>query len=219
MKIVYVKNMKIIFALVLVLYSSVVQAANVTSSQALDMLMKGNRNFVQGKSTHPSYVAEARDKHLEGQSPFAVIVSCSDSRVPPELIFDRGLGDLFVVRDAGNVIGPIEMESVIYAIEVLHAPLILVLGHQNCGAVKAALQSAGQSTDFPHILTLIDEAINDCDLGDTNPLFNAIKCNVRNSVETLQDSTIIAPLVAQKKVKIVGGYFDIGTGKVSLVSQ
>ncbi len=126
-------------------------SAPVSPDQALQMLMEGNQRFVQGQVLHPSYSAEAKDKLLEQQNPIVAIVGCSDSRVPPELIFDRGLGELFVVRDAGNVVGPIEMDSVEFAAASLKVPLILVLGHQNCGAVKATLSGKQAHPELDNI--------------------------------------------------------------------
>jgi carbonic anhydrase len=182
----------------------------ITPDRALEMLLEGNDHFVKGKSTHPSYVAEAKDKLLEQQTPFA--------RVPPELIFDRGLGDLFVIRDAGNVIGPIEMDSAAFAVAKLNVPLVIVLGHQNCGAVKAALLGKDNVPELQNIFPLIDSALKGCDTIGENALVNAIHCNVKKSVEILKNSPMIAPLLAQKKVKIIGGYYDIATGKVTLTS-
>lgn len=187
-----------------------------TPTQALEMLVESNGRFVKGEFTHLSYHKEAKDKMLEQQTPFAVIVGCSDSRVPPELIFDRGLGELFVVRDAGNVIGPIEMDSVEYAVATLNVPLVIVLGHQNCGAVKATLAGV---PEMENIYPLIDGALQNCSNSDQDKLVKAIHCNVKKGVETLKNSPTIAPILAQKKVKIVGGYYEIETGKVTLISQ
>jgi carbonic anhydrase len=183
------------------------------------MLMEGNSNFLKGKCTHPSYSDEAKDKMLEGQTPIAAIISCSDSRVPPELIFDKGLGELFVVRDAGNVVGPIEMDSLEFAVATLKVPLVMVMGHQNCGAVKATLQGKDNVPELENILPLIESALKDCDTVGPNALANAVDCNVRKGVETLKKSPTIAPLLTQKKVKIVGAYYEIETGKVTLISD
>lgn len=196
-----------------------VQAAEtiMTPDAVLETLMKGNSRFVQGVTSHPSYPAEARDKLLEGQAPVAAIVGCSDSRVPPELIFDRGLGELFVVRDAGNVVGPIEMDSVEFAVAKLNVPLVIVLGHQNCGAVKATLAGKDNVPELEHILPLIDSALKNCDMIDGNTLINAIYCNVRKGVDILKNSPTIAPILARKKVKVVGAYYSIDNNKVTLI--
>lgn len=188
-----------------------------TPDQALQMLLEGNDNFVKGNLKHVSYLAEAKDKMLEGQNPFAVIVGCSDSRVPPELIFDRGLGELFVVRDAGNVVGPIEMDSVDFAVGALKVPLVVVLGHQNCGAVKATLAGKAKYPDLGSIIPLIESSLKDCEMIGNSSLADAINCNVSKGVKTLKNAPTIAPLLKEKKVKVVGAYYEIATGKVTLI--
>lgn len=190
-----------------------------TPDQALELLMEGNDHFIRGVDTHPSYAAEARDKMLEKQTPFAAIFSCSDSRVPPEIIFDRGLGDLFVVRDAGNVVGPIEMDSVEFAVASLKVPLVVVMGHQNCGAVSATLAGKDNVPELENILPLIDDALKNCDTIGANALVNAIRCNVKRGVDTLKQSPSIAPILARKKVKVVGAYYHIDTGRVELIAD
>ena len=175
--------------------------------KALQMLLEGNAHFVSDQMVHTSHLTEAKDKMLEGQSPFAAIVGCSDSRVPPELIFDRGLGELFVVRDAGNVVGPIEMDSVEFAVAHLKVPLVIVLGHQNCGAVNATLEGQKNVPELENIFPLIESALSKCDSVGDNRLVNAIKCNVKKGVATLKNSPTIAPLLKQKKVKVVGAYY------------
>lgn len=187
--------------------------------QAQQLIFEGNDHFVQGKMTHKFYSEEAKSQMLDQQTPIAAIVGCSDSRVPPELIFDRGFGELFVVRDAGNVIGPIEMDSVEFAVHGLKVPLVIVLGHQNCGAVQAALAGQDKYPELDAIIPLIDTALKKCDTVGTDTLKNAIYCNIRNSVNILKNSPTIAPILKQKKVKVIGAYYEIATGKVTLVSN
>jgi carbonic anhydrase len=199
-----------------------IHAADTTqlnSSQVLSLLIEGNNHFITGKMRHLAYFEEAKDKLLESQMPVAVIVGCSDSRVPPELIFDRGLGELFVIRVAGNVVGPIEMDSVEFAVARLNVPLVVVLGHQNCGAVRAALMGREHVPELETIYPLIDSALKSCEHIGANTVVDAINCNVKKGVETLQKSPTIAPLLAQKRVKVVGAYFDFETGKVNLISN
>jgi carbonic anhydrase len=188
-----------------------------TPEKALEQLLEGNAHFVNNTSVHLSYLTEAKDNLLEKQTPFAAIVGCSDSRVPPELIFDTGLGDLFVIRDAGNVVGPIEMDSAEFAAATLKVPIIVVLGHQNCGAVKATLVGRENVPELDNIFPLIDAALHQCKIDEKDVLVNAIKCNVKKGVETLKQSPSIAPLLQQKKVKVVGAYYEIATGKVTLL--
>lgn len=208
-----------LFLLAALFYVVQAHAATPTPTEALEMLIQGNQHFVDGKITHLSYITEAKDKMLEGQAPFAVIVGCSDSRVPPELLFDRGLGELFVVRVAGNVIGPIELDSVAFAVDKLKTPVVMVLGHQNCGAIKAALVGRKNVPELGSIYPLIDSALKGCKETVKDVLVNAIYCNVKKGMETLKISPTIAPILAQNKVKIVGGYFDIETGKVTIISE
>jgi carbonic anhydrase len=184
---------------------------------ALEMLLDGNQRFVKGNTIHPSYLAEAKDKMLEQQTPFAAIVGCSDSRVPPELIFDRGLGELFVVRDAGNVLGPIEIDSIEFAVARLKVPIVIVMGHQNCGAVKATLNGQDNVPELENIYPLIESSLKNCEAIGTDTLVGAIHCNIKKGVDVLKNSPTIAPLLKQKKVKVVGAYFDIATGKVTLL--
>lgn len=184
---------------------------------ALQALIQGNQRYVSGNSNHPSLAKESLNYTTETQEPIAVIVGCSDSRVPPEIIFDQGIGELFVVRVAGNVVGPIEMDSVEFAVAKLNTPLVIVLGHQNCGAVKAALVGKENVPELDCIYPLIEAAFKGCNLKGKDPLFNAIECNVKKGVETLKNSPTIGPFIAQNKVNIVGAYYEIGTGKVTLI--
>src|SRR5438105_8805589 len=112
-----------------------------TNSDALQRLVDGNKRYAQDELLHADHSADRRNSLVQGQNPFATIVGCSDSRVPPEAIFDQGVGDLFVVRIAGNVAGPIELDSIDYSIKVLGASVILVLGHEACGAVNAVIEN------------------------------------------------------------------------------
>jgi carbonic anhydrase len=188
-------------------------------SEELNNLMEGNKRFVSGKFTHPYLSKEAKETMAKSQAPFAAIIGCSDSRVPPELLFDCGLGELFVVRDAGNVVGPIELDSVEFAVATLKVPLVIVLGHQNCGAVKATLQGQDNVPELENIFPLIDEAFQNCDESPPDTLVDAIICNVKNSVEIVKTSPTIAPILAKNKVKIIGAYFEIATGKVCLITD
>jgi carbonic anhydrase len=211
---------KIYIIIAFALFYCGIHAAQPTPMQALSMLMEGNRHFVSNQMTHLSYLKEAKSRLLEQQTPFAVIVGCSDSRVPPEVIFDRGLGELFVVRVAGNVLGPIELDSINFAVQHLKVPIVMVLGHQNCGAVDASLKGKENVPEFlDAIYPLIEEALKNCATNGPNPLADAISCNVKNGVNILKTSAALAPLIEEKKVKIIGGYFEFDTGKVNLISD
>lgn len=179
-------------------------------------LMDGNQRYVAQKSTHPNQTAGRRIELAKGQEPFAAVIGCSDSRVPPEIIFDQGLGDLFVIRVAGNILDDVVIGSVEYAIEHLSLQLIVVLGHSKCGAVAAAIEG-GQSSD--HTISLIEAispAVEKAKSLSGDVLTNAIKANVEMVVAKLKSSEpILAERVKEGKLEIIGAFYDLGTGKVS----
>lgn len=179
-------------------------------------LMEGNERFVQDQLNHPRHTLR-REATSSSQSPCAVILTCSDSRVPPEIIFDQGVGDLFVVRDAGNVVGPIELDSIEFAAIYLKASLILVLGHENCSAVKAVLE--GNTKYIEAIADLIKPAIHESALKNGDQLERAIKSNVRHTVSFLERNSTLRKMIDEGKLKICGGYYDLKTGRVSLIDH
>lgn len=185
-----------------------------TPQDAYDRLVQGNHRYREGHIQRPSLSSIRRLELHEKQRPFAVIVGCSDSRVPPEIIFDQGLGDLFVVRVAGQVVGPIELDSIEYGVKYLGASLILVLGHENCGAVGAVLE--GKTEAIEDVAALIEPAI-----AMTHPrtLENAVKANVRFVVEHLNNSPVIAQLKSEGKVNVVGGYYHLPDSRVETLLQ
>ena len=186
-----------------------------TPDLALQKLMEGNARSASDQLLHPNRTVERREAIVAQQNPFAVIVGCSDSRVPPEIIFDQGLGDLFIVRVAGNVIGPIELDSIEYAVKYLGASLILVMGHQNCGAVTAVL--AGQTQEIEDVANLIEPALK----GKKNlSVDTAVKANVIHVVDYLKslgNKSCVGYLAKEGKLKVAGGYYDLSTGKVTLL--
>ncbi len=186
-----------------------------TPNQALQMLRDGNERFVKDRATQPNREVERRLKTSEAQEPFAIILGCADSRVSPEIIFDQGIGDLFVVRVAGNVVGPIELDSVHYSALYLHSSIILVLGHQNCGAVTAVLTQ--QTKDIETVADLIKPAVQEASLQAGDILENAIKNNVQNTVNQLKESPVLYALIEQQKLVIVGGYYNFHTGQVEIL--
>jgi carbonic anhydrase len=180
-------------------------------------LMAGNARFVSGK-TQSHDVVSLRRKLASSQSPSAIILSCSDSRVGPELIFDQSLGDLFVVRTAGNIAGPVALGSIEYAVDHLHSPLLVVLGHQKCGAVNAACSGEKMpSANLEAIVDKINPAVarakshaNADDLVEA-----AIKENVHQSAQDLlANSAIIREAVASGKLRVVEAEYELDTGKV-----
>jgi carbonic anhydrase len=186
-----------------------------TPDAALDAMMEGNKRFISGRLTHHEQDLTILKQHTEEkQEPFAAVLSCADSRVPVELVFDQSIGHIFVTRVAGNVITPEIIDSLEYGAAVLGTKVILVMGHSNCGAVKATIQGKevpGQiSALFPHIQPAVNEAGPD--------LASATKANAKIQATLLRESsTVISGLVKSGSVKVVAGYYDLGTGSVTVV--
>jgi carbonic anhydrase len=195
--------------------------AGVAPAAAYHRLLDGNDRFAHGALAPARDVAHERTALAGSQQPFAIVLSCSDSRVPPELVFDQGLGDLFVVRVAGNVASPEAQASIEYAIAQLGAQLIVVLGHDSCGAVKAAVTtppatSAG-SPALDGLLATIRANVGPMPEGTTDPLFHAAAVrNVDAVAATLeQHSTIVHDAVASGRLRIVHAIYALGTGRVA----
>jgi carbonic anhydrase len=194
------------------------RAAGPTADEALTKLQDGNKRYVAARLTRPNQSAKRRGELTAGQAPFASILSCADSRVPPELIFDQGLGDLFVVRVAGNVADPTGIGSLEYATAVLGAPLIVVLGHTRCGAVDATLKGGPAPGQIGSIVKLIAPAAEKAKGQPGDALANAIRANVALTVDHLKTlGPILSDAVEKKKVRVVGGIYDLGTGAVELL--
>jgi len=214
-----------IAAAALFIYSGIVFASSagpgISPDEALKKLIDGNNRFVQSAQAQKDIGNNRRTELTKGQHPFAVILSCSDSRVPPEHIFDQGLGDIFVVRVAGNVADSIELGSVEYAAEHLGVPLILVLGHQSCGAVKATVDGGKPEGNIESIVKKIAPAVKKAreTVKEKDKLLDAaILENTKSTAKTLtKKSSIIKHLVEEKKVKIAAGVYNMATGKVELV--
>lgn len=192
-----------------------------TGAEALDRLLAGNERFVRGEAQGRAPRAEL----AAGQSPFAVILSCSDSRVPPEIVFDQGLGDVFLVRVAGNTaIDPILLGSIEYGVGVLGAVLLMVLGHEGCGAVTAALDHVHQGTAAPgDIQAVIDPVVPAARAVSGEPadrqLDHAVRENVRRQVAALEAApSVLAPAVAVGRLTVVGAEYTLATGKVGLIT-
>lgn len=192
----------------------------VKADSALKMLEAGNERFVAGDLQSPNQKPSRRIATENGQKPFAVVVTCSDSRVPPEIIFDRGVGDIFVIRAAGNLLDDYGVGSVEYAVEHLGAKLVMVLGHSKCGAVKAALASPDAPGKIGKITKDLQQAVKYGRELPGDPLENAINANVLMIVKQLKESKpIMEEMIKEKGVKVVGGVYDIKTGKVSIIEK
>jgi carbonic anhydrase len=196
-----------------------------TADEVLQQLLSGNERFIKGESHSPRRTPSDFRAVANAQYPIAVIVACADSRVSPELLFDMGVGDLFVIRVAGNVIdgaGVTVKGSIEYAIAELHAPLIVVLGHSNCGAVKSAVAHINDKDSLPGAINGLVELVKPAVVrvkGQPGDIYaNATRENVKIGVEKLRNlQPIIAPRVKQGSVKVVGGVYDLHTGKVELL--
>lgn len=196
-----------------------------TADEALRDLISGNERFAKGQPASPRRRPEDFSALADGQYPEAVILSCADSRVAPEILFDVGVGDIFVVRVAGNVIGGAGVTvkgSIEYAIAELHVPLIVVLGHSGCGAVKSAIQHIDAKDALPGAIDGLVELVKPAVIKSLgmpgDPLENAIRTNVELGVERLQGlDPILAPRVKAGTLKIIGGVYDLNTGLVTLV--
>lgn len=183
-------------------------------------LKTGNAHHVRHHYQHPHETFARQRELMAGQHPHAEILSCADSRVPPEIIFDQGLGDLFVVRVAGNVATEIEIGSLEYGAEHLHVPLLVVLGHESCGAVTAAVQGGETKGHISALINLIKPAVENGRGIPGDPVANAVRTNVQMVVQQLRSTTpILSELVAQGKLKILGGVYSLETGEVTWLSN
>ena len=196
------------------------ESAGVAPDEALSRLLNGDKRFVSGKSEEPHGAALIERRHMleKEQKPFAVVLSCSDSRVPPELVFDVTLGDIFVVRTAGEVVDAVALGSIEYAIEHLGTHLVVVLGHQRCGAVSAAVSGATETGDIPDVLKAILPAVEETKGQSGDAIDNAVRANARDIAKRLQSTgPIIAPRVQSGEVKIVAAYYSLDTGQIELL--
>jgi len=191
----------------------------VAPAEAISKLKEGNGRYTSGNLQHPGQTSERRAELAKTQHPFATILSCSDSRVPPEIVFDQGLGDLFIVRVAGNVINDEGLGSVEYSIDHLGSRLILVLGHQNCGAVKAARETIAAKGNAPgHIESLVTAIKPAVEATAKEDLDATIKANVKHVVQALRSSTpILKAEVDSGKIQVIGGYYSLDTGAVTFL--
>lgn len=192
---------------------------NSTPDVILDTLLKGNRRFVENRPEAPNQSYIRLQEVSSKQKPLVSVLSCADSRVPLEIIFDRGLGDLFVVRDAGNIATPEEIGSLEYGTYVLGSKVLMVLGHEECGAVQAAIDGNPLPGQMGSIIAAIQPAI-DRDNKDNSEEFyiDTIKRNVMLQVRNLNSSPLLNHLVEQGKLKIVGAYYSLKDGSVTLLS-
>lgn len=190
----------------------------VSPEEALKLLKEGNERMVSDEALVKDSDEETRTDLLDnGQTPFAVVLSCSDSRVPPEIIFDQGLGDLFVVRNAGNILEPSSLASVEYGAYKLGSPLIVVLGHEDCGAVAATVSQKKTGTDIDFIIDRLTPVLesNKGDITDEKELAIHIEdANIAYQKQELEKNPVIKKLIDENKLRVVGAKYDLDTGKV-----
>jgi len=191
-----------------------------TAAQALETLREGNRRFVSGTLENPRRDAARRTDTAGGQHPFAAIVACSDSRVSPEIIFDQGLGDLFVVRTAGNLIDTVGLASIEYAVEHFAVPLVLVLGHSCCGAAGAAVNQDMTGGRLSHIISAFAPAVERAKRLEGNLADNVSRENVRGMTARLKSTEpVLKNLVASGRLTIDGAFHDLESGAVALLDR
>lgn len=216
-------------------FASAHTGQGISPDEALQKLMDGNRHYVENKLTNASMCDTAtRTSLANSQKPYAIILTCSDSRVPPEIVFDKGLGEIFVVRVAGNVPDPVVLGSIEYAAEHLGSPLVMVLGHEHCGAVKATVDAKGKSTGSANIDAIVKViepnvklAARNCDAckgeqkcAETKKS-EFVECVIDANAKTVaanltKKSKILKHLAAEKKIKIVAAKYDLDDGIVTL---
>ncbi len=196
----------------------------VTASEALKLLVDGNERWVKARLARPHQSVERRRAVRQRQFPIATVISCIDSRIPPEFVFDRGVGDLAVIRTGAQVLDKgVALGSVEFAPEFLATPLILVLGHQGCGAVKAAIEVIQTGGTAPgHIQSIVDTlrpayAVAVRQRGDL--VENMVRAQTRLTVERLRDDPLIKRFISQGELRVVGGYYSLDTGAVAMIAM
>ncbi len=208
-------------------------ATGVTADEALQKLIEGNKRYVESKMNACTETTTAvREKLAKVQKPYAIILSCSDSRVPPEIIFDKSLGEIFVVRVAGNVPDPVVLGSVEYAAEHLGSPLVMVLGHERCGAVTAAVDAKGKAEgNIGAIVKTIAPAVKkarkeckDCKACDLKDKAKLVECAIDENTKMVaanltKQSPVLRHLVKEGKLKIVAAKYDLDDGKVTMFEK
>ncbi len=190
-------------------------------SAALHMLREGNQRYAEHHAKHPRQGSRARLKVAQGQHPFAIVLGCADSRVVPEIIFDQGLGDLFVVRVAGHLVDEFIVGSIEFAVTRFGVGLVVVLGHERCGAVQAALEAAQHPSELPSgiraLLEPILPAVRLAQSQNGDPLQNAIRFHTQNMVYRLRDDPVLKNLQQTGQLRIVGGTYHLDRGQVSFI--
>jgi carbonic anhydrase len=194
-------------------------ATDLTPAAALQRLMDGNQRFVERRRQNPNQDLARVREVAQTQTPYAAILGCADSRFPSEIIFDQGIGDLFVNRVAGNVATPEEIGSLEFGTAVLGAKILLVVAHERCGAVKATIDGAAVPGQIGSLLDAIKPAVESTKNKPGDRLENACKANAVLQAKRLKDSPVISGLIAENKLDVRAAYYDLDTGAVTLLPQ
>jgi len=197
--------------------ASVGKESNLTADQALQRLVAGNERYVAGAATHPDQTAQRRAELAKGQFPFAIVLTCSDSRVVPELFLDQGLGDLFVIRNAGNILDDHVIGSMEYAVEHLHVPLVLVVGHEKCGAVSAAVAGGEAPGHIRSVVEALEPAVEQARNLPGDKVDNAVRANAARAAEILtRVQPILKEAASSGKLMVVPARYDLATGRLEI---
>jgi len=190
---------------------------NLKFKEILNTLSEGNARFVSGRYKGPDTSPAHRKSLLKGQRPMAAMVACADSRVSPEIIFDQGLGDLFIVRTAGNILDQLEIESIAYSVRHLAVPVVLILGHTRCGAITVAAGLKKITPDHGKIANALKPAIENAHHFSQDPIEGAVLANVTRTVSRLNQMEQFATLVAKQTLLICGAIYHLEDGKVRFI--
>lgn len=194
---------------------------NLNPNQILEVLKSGNEHFVHHKNSFPHLDQARMNEEISGQHPIATVISCSDSRVPVELVFDRGIGDLFVIRTAGNSLDDdMTMGSLEYAVDHLHTKLIVVVGHEKCGGITAAISNHSEGKEPKEISSLIETLRKGVEpfVGNSQKLDEAIHYNVDHQIQKILENPEFKEMIEKGELKIVGGYYHLNNGKVDFLN-
>jgi carbonic anhydrase len=194
-------------------------APAMSAGQALKLLLEGNQRFIAGKMEHPNQTPARRVETAKGQHPFAAVLACSDSRSAPEIVFDRGLGDIFVARVAGNVADQVVIESLDYSVKHLGVRVVMVLGHRRCGAVIAAVEGHEEPGDVGPMLRELRPAVEATKGQPGDPVENAVRENVKLVMRKVATSGELSAMVKSGELKIVGGIYDLDTGTIEMLAN
>jgi carbonic anhydrase len=196
------------------------ETAALSPDDALAKLMAGNQRYMRHKEQHPDESLARRKQLVGGQHPFAVILGCADSRVPPELLFDQGLGDLFVIRVAGNIVDDAILGSIEYAVEHLETKLVLVLGHEKCGAISAAVEGGHATGHLKALVAAIQPSVLATANTPGDKIHNCVIENARRVARQIRQSEpLLKDAIEQKGLKVIAADYALDTGKVNLLEN